>query len=175
MASMVRAYRCIHRTSRAKAKVPRLCLFLAASRRRRSVLSSSRLVSRRTERGISKLGEPSRPTPSRTFPSIGTMTLVAEQAVVARLPLGGVGDVVAEEVVRPDRRLGHPKGRARIVGVVDREPVSDHGAAADRAQVGVFVHHPRAEVRPGLLDLVEVVPDVAQVVDDVRSCHRTGR
>jgi hypothetical protein len=35
--------------------------------------------SRATERGISKGGEPSRPTFSRTGPSIGTITLVASR------------------------------------------------------------------------------------------------
>ena len=71
--------------------VTRLCLFLAARRRRSSssLFRSSNLLSRSTVRGISKLGEPSRPTPSRTFPSIGTMTFVASRQLSPVLPCEG--------------------------------------------------------------------------------------
>ena len=70
--------------------VPRLCLFLAAEpAAQSSALSRSNLLSRSTERGISKAGEPSRPTPSRTFPSTGTMTLVASRQLSPVLPCEG--------------------------------------------------------------------------------------
>ena len=55
-------------------------------------LSWSNLLSRVTVRGISKLGEPSRPTPSRTSPVDRDHDLRREQAVVARLALRRVGD-----------------------------------------------------------------------------------
>ena len=45
--------------------------------------------SRSTVRGISKLGEPSRPTPSRTGPSIGTMTFVASRQLSPVRPCAG--------------------------------------------------------------------------------------
>ena len=59
----------------------RLCLFLAARRRRIAspLARSLSLLSRSTVRGISKLGEPRSPTPSRTSPSIGTRTFVARR------------------------------------------------------------------------------------------------
>ena len=71
--------------------VTRLCLFLAARRRRSSspLIRWSNRLSRSTVRGISKLGEPSSPTPSRTFPSIGTRTFVASRQLSPVLPCGG--------------------------------------------------------------------------------------
>ena len=61
--------------------VTMLCRFLARRRRRSSSprLPWSNPLSRSTVRGISKLGEPSSPTSSRTLPSIGTMTFVASR------------------------------------------------------------------------------------------------
>ena len=59
--------------------VTRLCLFLAARRRRSPLRVAARwsnVLSRSTVRGISKLGEPSSPTFSRTLPSMGTSTFV---------------------------------------------------------------------------------------------------
>ena len=125
------------------------------------------LLSRSTDRGISKLGEPSRPTPSRTVAVDRDHDLGREQAVVAGPALRGVGDVVAEEVVRADRHAGHAERRVRVVGVDDGQPVGDHRSAADRAQERVVVLHLLAEVRAGLLDPAEVVAEPAQVVDDV--------
>ena len=71
--------------------VARLCLFLAARRRRNSspVFRWSNLLSRWTERGISKQGEPRSPTFSRIFPSIGTMTFVASRQLSPVLPPAG--------------------------------------------------------------------------------------
>ena len=71
--------------------VAALCLFLALSRcrRRRLVLRWPNCWSEWTERGISKEGEPSRPTPSRTGPLTGIMTLVASrQSSPVRPPAG---------------------------------------------------------------------------------------
>ena len=56
---------------------------------------------------------------------------------------------------------------ARVVGVDERQPIGDHGPAADRAEERVVVLDIGAEVRAGLHDLRQVVPDAAQVVDDV--------
>ena len=64
------------------------------------VLTSS-CWSRLTDRGISKLGAPSRPTP---FPHVsveGNHELRREEAVVARPALRGVGDPVPEEASPP--------------------------------------------------------------------------
>ena len=71
--------------------VTKLCLFLAARRRRSSspCLRWSKLLSRSTDRGISKAGEPSSPTFSRTLPLIGTMTFVASRQLSPVLPRGG--------------------------------------------------------------------------------------
>ncbi len=90
-----------------------------------------------------------------------------EQAVVAGPALRGIGDVVPEEVVRPDRRPGHPEGGARVVGVDDRQPAGDTPFRCRPSQVGVVVLDLAAEVRPGLHHRGELVPDAAQVVDDV--------
>ena len=63
-----------------------------AARRRRSwspVRRWSNRLSRSTDRGISKHGEPSRPTPSRIFPSSGTITFVASRQLSPVLPPGG--------------------------------------------------------------------------------------
>jgi hypothetical protein len=75
------------RDSRCNPMVARLCRFLAARRRRRSspLARWANLASRWTVRGISNGGDPSRPTPSRTGPSIGTMTLVARRQLSAVL------------------------------------------------------------------------------------------
>ena len=80
-----------HRASRCSPRVTRLWRFLAARRRRRSspLARWANLVSRSTVRGISKLGEPSSPTPSRTSPSIGTMTFVARRQLSPVLPCEG--------------------------------------------------------------------------------------
>ena len=71
--------------------VCRLCRFLAASRRRTSspVAIWTNVLSRSTVRGISKLGDPSRPTPSRTSPSIGTRTFVARRQLSPVRPCAG--------------------------------------------------------------------------------------
>ena len=80
-----------HRANRHHRMVTKLCLFLAARRRRNSspCFRWSKLLSRSTERGISKAGEPSSPTLSRTFPLIGTMTFVASRQLSPVLPLDG--------------------------------------------------------------------------------------
>ncbi len=77
---------------------------LRTSRRLRSFspIEASISRSRAEARGISKAGEPSRPTFSRTGPSIGAITLVREQHVVADPRAGGHVDHGAEEVVRAD-------------------------------------------------------------------------
>ena len=61
--------------------VRRLYRFFAARRRRSSspVRRWSNRLSRSTDRGISKDGEPSRPTPSRICPSSGIIALVASR------------------------------------------------------------------------------------------------
>ena len=93
--------------------VTRLCRFLAASAAAQLARAPSRRAGCRARRmrGISKLGEPSSPTPSRTGPSIGTITLVASRQFVARPALRRVGDRVAEEVVRADRAPATPGTR----------------------------------------------------------------
>jgi hypothetical protein len=90
MATTVTSRMCSHRTSSRNAMVVTLCAFLAASLRCNSAgLSSSSLLSRSTDRGISKAGEPSRPTPSRISPSIGTMTFVASRQLSPVRPWAG--------------------------------------------------------------------------------------
>src|SRR6266478_3497076 len=93
--------------------------------------------------------------------------LCREQAVIARSASRGISDVVAHEVVWPDRRSGHAKGRARDFVIDHHQPVGDHRSGADRTQVRVRLQHDEAEVRPGLLDRGQLVPQAAQVVDDV--------
>src|SRR5205809_7382699 len=104
-------------THRVKRKIPmvrRLNRFFAARPRRSAspVRSWSYRLSRSTDRGISKGGEPSKPTPWRILPSSGTIAFTARRQLSAVLP-PGIGDVVAQEVVRPDRHLGHPERGAR--------------------------------------------------------------
>ena len=71
--------------------VTALCRFLAVSAAPRagSVLSWSNWWSRWTVRGISKQGEPSRPTPSRTGPATGIMTFVASRQLSPVRPPAG--------------------------------------------------------------------------------------
>ena len=90
-----------------------------------------------------------------------------EEAVLARLALRRVDDVVAEEAPGPDGRPGHAERRARVVGVDDRYPAGTHRSAADRAQVRVVVLDLGAEVRPGLHHGGQPVSEALQVVDDV--------
>ena len=80
-----------HRANKHHKMVTKLCLFLAASRRRSPspCFRWSKLLSRSTDRGISKAGEPSSPTFSRTLPLIGTMTFVASRQLSRVLPLEG--------------------------------------------------------------------------------------
>jgi hypothetical protein len=80
-----------HRANRHHKMVMKLCLFLAARPRRNSSprFRWSNRLSRSTDRGISKGGEPSSPTFSRTLPSIGTMTFVASMQLSPVLPRGG--------------------------------------------------------------------------------------
>ena len=80
---------------------------LRTSRRRRSFcpIAASISMSRAAARGISKAGEPSRPTFSRTGPSIGAITLVANMHVVAGARAGRHVDIGAEEVVLADAAL----------------------------------------------------------------------
>ena len=142
---------------------------LRGERRRSSSpsLRWSNRLSRSTERGISKQGEPSRPTPSRTSPSSGNHHLGREQAVVARPALRRVGDVVAEEVVAARSTPG-----TRRKDVLEKSALMIDSPSATivplptDAQVRVVVLHLGAEVRPGLLDVGKVVPEPAQVVDD---------
>lgn len=71
--------------------VAALCRFLAVRPVRSSspVFMRSKLLSRWTDRGISKLGEPRRPTSSRILPSTGTMTLVASRQLAPVRPPAG--------------------------------------------------------------------------------------
>src|SRR5213594_3196094 len=76
-----------HRVSRNMPIVRRFNRFFAARPRRSAspVRRWSNRLSRSTERGISKGGEPSKPTPSRILPSIGTITLIASRQLSAVL------------------------------------------------------------------------------------------
>ena len=149
--------------------VRRLYRFFAA-RRRRSSSSLLQVVELAVPLDRSRdleAGRAQQPDPLPDRPVDRDHDLRREQAVVAGPALRGVGDVVAEEVVRPDRHPGHPEGRAREVGVDDRQPVGDHRSAADRAQVRVLVLHLRRRsstrsARPG-----RGRSRAAQVVDDV--------
>ena len=98
-----------------------------------------------------------------------------EEAVLARLALRRVDDVVAEEAPGPDRRPGHAERRARVVGVDDRYPAGTHRSAADRAQVRVVVLDLGAEVRPGLHHGGQPVSEALQVAGRCRSCRRRAR
>ncbi|MEK6439481.1 hypothetical protein [Pseudonocardia sp. T1-2H] len=73
-----------------------------------------------------------------------------EEAVRPGSPLRGVDDVVAQEVVRPDRSPGEAEGRARVVGVDEGVPAGDHRSTADGNEERILVLHLDAEVRPGL-------------------------
>ena len=67
-----------------------LCLFLALSACRAAAGPElGELPVAATERGISKQGEPSRPTPSRTGPVTGIMTLVASRQLSPVRPPAG--------------------------------------------------------------------------------------
>jgi hypothetical protein len=70
-----------------------LCRFFAGRSRflASSIFSSSNWASRWTDRGISKGGEPSKPTFLRIVPSIGIITFVARrQFSPTRAPMGNV-------------------------------------------------------------------------------------
>ena len=157
-----------HCDSSISAMVTVLWTFLAQRpRRSSSALSTSNCLSRLTDRGISKLGEPSRPTPSRTWSVERNHDLRREEAVVAGPALRGIGDPVPQEVLCPDRHAGQAEGRAREVGIDDGQPVRDHRSAADRAEERGVVLDDLAEVRTGLPHLAKVVAQPTQVVDDV--------
>src|SRR2546430_6302163 len=98
-----------------------------------------------------------------------------EQAVVPRRAARGVGDVVPEEVVWPERRSGHPERGARDLVVHQYQPVGDHVSTADRAQQRVRVHHLDTEIRPGLQDRGQAISKPLQVVDDVRTVTEEAR
>ena len=92
--------------------------------------------------------------------------LGGQQTVVAGAATRRVGDVVPEEVVRADRDLADAERRAGVVGVEDEQGVGHHRPGANAGEQWVVVRHHHAEVRPGLLDVAEPVPDPTQVVDD---------
>ena len=92
-----------------------------------------------------------------------------EEAVVARLASGRISDAIAEVVAFSDGHPGQPEGRVRELCVHHRQRVGNHRSSADGAQVRALVLDVAAEVRPGLDDLSEVVPDAAQVVHDPRT------
>ena len=105
----------IHRANRHQKMVTKLCLFLAARPRRNPspCFRWSKLLSRSTDLGISKAGEPSSPTFSRTGPLIGTMTFVASRQLSRVLPRGGYTMPLPRKLRCPDGRPGQPERRAR--------------------------------------------------------------
>ncbi len=66
---------------------------------------SSKVQSRITDRGISNGGEPSSPTPSRTGPSSGTITLVASRQLSPVLPPEGYAMLLPRKLLAPTRVL----------------------------------------------------------------------
>src|SRR5438034_8721774 len=82
--------------------------------------------------------------------------LCPEEAVVARPASRGVVDVVAHEVVRPDRRSRDTEGGARHLVIHQIQPVGNYRSAADEAQGRVPLYYLVAEIRPGLHDAGKV-------------------
>ena len=85
----------------------RLYRFLAARLRRSSspvaqVVELAVALDR--PRNLEAAASPAARRPPGSGPSIGTITFVASRQLSPVRPCGGIGDVVAEEVVRPDRR-----------------------------------------------------------------------
>src|SRR6266540_3793399 len=93
--------------------------------------------------------------------------LGAEEDVVTRPAARGIGDVVAHEVVGPDRCAGHTERGARNLVIHQMQPVRDHRSGADRAQRWVRVPHFGAEIHPGLQDWRKTISKPLQEVDDV--------
>src|SRR5206468_2981595 len=77
-----------------------------------------------------------------------------------------IRDLVADEVVWPDRRSRNTERRARDLLVDHRQTVRDHRSGADGTQVWVRLLQRDAEIRPRLLDRVKVVPQAAHIMDD---------
>src|SRR5213076_1373840 len=121
-----------HRVDKKIPIVRRLNRFFAARPRRSAspVRRWSNRQSRSTDRGISKGGEPSKPTPSRTLPSRGTITFVPRRTM-SRPAAGRVVDVVANEVAGADRSQRHAERGARDLVIEDVQNVCDHSAGAD--------------------------------------------
>ena len=119
---------------------------------RRRSFRSSKARSRCTERGISKGGEPSSPTSSRTGPSIGTMTFVASRQLSPVAAAGGVGDVVAEEAARAQSMLGETRNEVLEKSAFMNDSPSETIVPVPTVlRYGVSCLHLDTEVRPGLL------------------------
>ena len=124
----------------------------------------------RTERGISKQGEPSRPTPSRTGPADRDHDLGGQQAVVAGPAARGVGDPVAKEVPRRRSRAGTTRNELleNSAFMIDSpsETMVPVPTVAERGHLVLDFH---AEVGAGLLHRRQPVADQAQVAHDGRA------
>jgi hypothetical protein len=92
--------------------------------------------------------------------------LGAEETIRAGAPIRRIVDIVAKIVAIADASPGEPERRARLVHVDHRQPVRDHCPAADVAEERIIVLLVGAEVRAGLLYLVQVPADKPHVVDD---------
>ena len=162
--------------SRNRPMVRRLCAFLARSAAQPApLLRWSNRASRSTVRGISKQGEPSSPTPSRTGPSRGTIDLGREEAVVAG-PASAPG--------RRCRCRGSCGARSMPVtpgtSVLEKSALMTDSPSATIVPLPTWtavrglVLHPGAEVRPGLLDVRRGRTRDRVGSGRCRSCRRTA-
>ena len=161
----------IHRAKRHHKMVTKLCLFLPARPRRNSlpllqwIEAAVALDRPRDLEGRGAQQPDILPDP----PADRHHDFCREQAVVARLASRRIGDAVAEVIAFSD---GHPDSRKVVVensAFITDSASATIVPAADGAQVRALMLDVAAEVRPGLDDLSEVVPDAAQVVHDPRT------
>jgi len=122
---------------------------------------------------ISKQGEPEQTDPFAILPSSGIIALGREQAVSPVLAARGISDRRCRpKLCGPIDARDTQKECSRPRHLIIAQPVGDHRSGADRTQGRVRLRHHDAEVRPGLLDRGKVVPQAAQIVDDVGAVHR---